>query len=660
MKPKFQRLGLVTLLIWVACKVSGQTTYTADERVDPYTADFMFGVNPGYYSGIDKDPSNGHDENIAELAIGKPTAGIAGAGCKSIRPGLFGWFIKLNGLNIRLNAFKYYKTLGMDQITLFLNEPAPQDKDSIVAYKNFKECSPGTPDNHFAGMFRDIYEPIWVNQNGVKSINPANSYAKYVGDIVSVYGPYIDFYEVWNEPDYVSAEVFPKGATADYNVVEKWATRDPHPCELINLYTPIESYIRMMRITWEVVKYYDPTGRVCTGGIGYPNFLDAVLRNTDNPADGVVSGDYPKKGGAYFDILSYHSYPQWQLSYWDNASQSFKYRRYSDAAADSAIVGSKRDYEKVLNKYGYNGTTFPKKHFIITEVNIPRYKPDNQNHIGSPEAQRNFTIKTIVKAMVNDIKQMYFFRIGDSVDETNTTSSGRGSNYGLDVMGMYKNLNATGITAKTAQLSVQGIANKTTSMLLSGSKYDAAQTAALKLPANGTIQGAAFKKGADYIYVLWARTSVDNSENASATYTFPTALGIAELKKSDWDFSTTKTVTKILSTSISLTGTPIFLYGATALGANDELLDENSNIMWTYQDGTDEFTHVYLNLNVRDNVTLEIYNTSGTKVKAIFEAQDIGAGLNTYEIKNDDYEKGLYICKAVGHFGTSISKFVIK
>lgn len=656
MKSNSYRLKLAVLLL-VTSKICGQTAYTADEKVDPYTAAYMFGVNPSYYSGIDADPSNGHDENIAELAIGKPSAGIAGAGCKSLRPGLFGWFLKLNGINIRLNAFKYYKTLGLDQITLFLNEPADSDKDS-VAYNNFKTCNPTAPDKFFAGMFKNIYDPIWITQNGNKSVNPNNTYAKYVYDVVSTYGPYVDMYEVWNEPDYVSAEVYPKQTPADYNVVERWATRDPHPCELINLYTPVESYVRMLRITWEIVKYYDPTGRVCTGGIGYPNFLDAVLRNTDNPADGVISTDYPKKGGAYFDVLSYHTYPQWQLSYWDNSTSSFKYRRYSDAAADSAIIGSKKKYENILTKYGYNGTTFPKKHYIITEVNIPRFKPNGYEHIGSPEAQRNFTIKTIVKAMSNDIKQMYFFRIGDAVSETDLTN--RGQNQGLDVMGMYKNLNATGITAKTAQLSVQGVANKSTSLLLSGYVYDATQTAALKLPSNGSIQGAAFKQGTNFAYVLWAKTSVDNSETASATYSFPSTLGFTYINRAEWDYATTKSVTQITSTNITLTGSPIFLYGGTTVGIFDQLLTENSNVLWTYQDGNNESTDIYVNLDNSDRVTLELFNTSGTLIKVLADNASMSSGLNTFELKNEDLEKGLYICKAVGHFGVSTSKFVIK
>ncbi|HTF80214.1 MAG TPA: T9SS type A sorting domain-containing protein, partial [Cytophagales bacterium] len=599
--------------------------------------------------------------------------------CRSLRTGLYSWFLTLNGTNIRLNAFKYYKTLGHDQITLFLNEPHSTEKDS-VAYKRFKECNPEAGESFFPGMFKDIYEPIWVTQNGQKSVNPLNTYANYVYTVVSTYGPYIDMYEVWNEPDYVSSQVYPKQNPADYNVVEKWAIRDPHPCEMINMYAPIETYVRLMRITWEIVKFYDPTARVCTGGLGYPTFLDAALRNTDNPADGAVSEEYPKKGGAYFDVLSYHAYPQWQLSYWDVAANGFKYRRHSDAAADSAIIGDKRGFENVLSRYGYNGTTFPKKHFIITEVNIPRYTPgeidyaNNKikyiNHIGSPEAQRNFTIKTIVKALMNDIKQLYFFRIGDAVDDSDVSinlnadpkdTHHRGEESGLNVMGMYKNLNATGVTTKTAQLSVQGVANKTASLLLSGYKYDPTQTAALKLPANGTIQGAAFKKNTDFVYVLWARTSVDNSENASANYSFPLSMGIAQIKRAEWDYSSTKATTDILTSSVTLSGAPIFLFGGSAtVGVADDFLDENSNILWTYQDGSDESTHIYLNLNVKDNVTVEIYNTAGTRVKALIETEDLSAGLTTYEIKNDEYDKGLYICKAVGHFGTSISKFVIK
>ncbi len=45
----------------------------------------------------------------------------------------------------------------------------------------------------------------------------------------------------------------------------------------------------------------DPTAHVAVGGLGYPYFLDAMLRNTDGQ-DGSTAGNY-------FETLSFHFYP---------------------------------------------------------------------------------------------------------------------------------------------------------------------------------------------------------------------------------------------------------------------------------------------------------------------------------------------------------------
>lgn len=51
----------------------------------------------------------------------------------------------------------------------------------------------------------------------------------------------------------------------------------------------------------------------------------------------------------------------------------------------------------------------------------------------------------------------------------------------------------------------------------------------------------------------------DQSETASATYSFPASLGFANCTKRAWDFSTTGTTTTVSATNIALTGSPIFL-----------------------------------------------------------------------------------------------------
>ncbi len=62
-----------------------------------------------------------------------------------------------------------------------------------------------------------------------------------------------------------------------------WLTRAPLPDELPNVQAPIFHYIRMLRISYEVIKKYRPETYITTGGVGYAQFMDALLRYTDNP-----------------------------------------------------------------------------------------------------------------------------------------------------------------------------------------------------------------------------------------------------------------------------------------------------------------------------------------------------------------------------------------
>jgi hypothetical protein len=112
------------------------------------------------------------------------------------------------------------------------------------------------------------------------------------------------------------------------------------------------------------------------------------------------------------------------------------------------------------------------------------------------------------------------------------------------------------------QYNESGIAYKTTSDLLIGKRFDAAGTSVMNLPSN--IGGAAFKDDAGiFTYLLWAKTTVDMSESASGTYSFPAGLVSAQLIKREWDFTNTQATSTIASTNIALTGTPIFVGGST-------------------------------------------------------------------------------------------------
>src|SRR5699024_8935340 len=215
-------------------------------------------------------------------------------------------------------------------------------------------------------------------------------------------------WEIVNEPDITG--FWDNGNKKNPN---NWWDNPPSPGALLNLRAPVFYYIRMLRIAYEVIKKYTPDAFVAPGGIGNPAFLDALLRYTDNPDEGKVTAEYPLTGGAYFDVVSYHIYPAYFLQEWDNDIAGFRWERFSDRAAD-AIVDLKNEFEEVLESRGYDGNKFPKKHFIITEANLPRKSFDT--YWGTQEAQRNFIMKALVQVEKNDIKQYYIFEIGETKD----------------------------------------------------------------------------------------------------------------------------------------------------------------------------------------------------------------------------------------------------
>ena len=494
---------------------------TANDYVRPYPEAFQYGVNMGYYGAA------WSDDSLARLA--------QKLGGHSVRPRLDEAFLERYGYNVRTSTFTDYVTrLGMKEITCFVENPADPHRDNTI-YPGGSSPSK---------LFAHLYEPIW-NPDG--TVNANNYYAQYVYKLLLTYGDKVRFWEVVNEPDYTYS-----------SSMDEWLTRPPTPDELVNIKAPIYHYVRMLRITYEVVKKYHPEAYVTTGGVGYSQFVDALLRYTDDPNGGGISAQYPRTAGAYLDALSFHSYPSYELHYWNNAKGGFDYTRNSDFAAAQVMV-DKNKMAAVLTKYGYDGTRYPAKQLLMTETNISRRTSDDRT--GSDEMQRNFGIKTLVLAQKNNIKQLYFYSLGEGTNAPPAGQSVSGADE-ISLMGLYENLNRDAPGAeKTTQ---QGRAFATTSKLLYGFTYDAARTAALALPS-GTVEGAAFSKNGTYRYVLWAKAQTDNSEAASATYSFPAAWNLANVQRYEWDYATTGAKAASPAQNIALTGVPAF-FSAEAAG----------------------------------------------------------------------------------------------
>ncbi len=532
-----KRYLLLATLFAFCFKLSAQPNFTANDVIKPYDGVFRPGVNFDIYPGFT-------DQDLASLAAGVANVGVDGIGAKALRPSLPESFLEQYGYDIRLDAFKFYDSLGLKDNTLIVGFPSDAHRDQTF-YCPTEQST----------VFKNMYEPIWDNGENGTPVNDNNYMALYIWKLVNKYKNYVKFYEIWNEPGFDFTGNL--GWRNPGDPVGNWWDRNPAPCEY-KLRAPIFNYIRILRIAYEVIKTADPNAYVVTSGLGYASFMDAILRNTDNPDNGKVTAQYPFGAGAYIDGIGYHVYPHFDdaLRAYNVQRGAFDYFRHSDAAGIDP-ARTKELYDAVLRKYGYDGLKYPKKNFIITEANLPRKQFGD--YIGSNEAQKNWIIKAYINCVQNDIWQMHIFKIAEETTYDNAQRE-------FDVMGLYQKFDAA--NKYGAKVNDEGIAYGTTSKILFGKKYDAAKTASLNLPS--TIGGAAFK-GTDgkYTYVIWAKTTVDLSEAASAVYSFPGGVTNAVLNRQDWNWFKTKTVVTTSTQNISLNATPIFLSEGTASNVCD-------------------------------------------------------------------------------------------
>jgi PKD repeat protein len=519
---------LVALFVCAICASTAQPLYTALDSVAPYTKGFQPGLNLGQYTGFG-------DEKLAQLAGGNKAEGLYGAGAVALRPALFEDFVHQFGYDSRIEAYHFFDSLGLGEHTCIVGFPTDIHKDQTVyCPETGKEST----------LFSNLYEPIWDTGQGGTPVNDSNYYAFYIWNLVTLYGDQIKFWEIWNEPGF------------DYTNVNGWALpgqpgnwwdADPDPCDY-KLRAPIEHYVRMLRISWEVIKALDPEAQVTVSGLGYPSFLDALLRNTDNPLDGSVTAEYPYGGGAYFDCVGFHSYPHFDgaLKTWVDSTQSWAYDRNSDAAM-RGIMRVRNQMQTVLDDYGFEGSPYPKKNWVLTECHIPRKAFGD--FIGSDQAQMNFTLKAWIESARQDFKTLHMYKIAE--EQTYEVADEP-----FETMGLYKQLDYS--QGLFQELNLAGIAYATATKLLYGLEYSASRTASLNLPAS--LDGAAFKHPEGYYtYALWAKTVVDQSEVASVNYSFPTNLTTATLLRRGWDYSHTGSTQVYAPTGIQLYGTPVFL-----------------------------------------------------------------------------------------------------
>ncbi len=554
---------LITLLVCSYFIAFAQPNFTANDQIPTYEEPFLLGTNPGYYNGWD-------DEGLADIVAG--SSNNRGVGVRTQRVPLPDEFLEQWGVEVRVDEMEYFESVGLKEHVVFLEGPSDDHRDLIM------HC-PDAP----SALFRNMYEPIWING----AINPENYYAKYVYDVVMNYGQFIKTYEVFNEPDFDYSGNGFKDPGEDGN----WYENIPSPCD-IKIQAPIFQYIRMLRITYEVVKTYDPESFVAVGGLGYPSFLDLILRHTDNPNQGAVSGNYQLKGGAYFDMMSYHSYPHFALRDYNNDIGGFEYFRHSDAAVQE-VVDHKYRFQDVLEQYGYDGSNYPEKEFIITESNLPRVAFDE--YIGSEMAQTNFLMKMQLACLENGIRQFHVYKTAESKSEANMSTS-------FHAMGFYKDLDET---PPSSEVELEcGIGSAMMTNQIEGWNYSEDFTAKLNLPDD--IGGGVLENGK---IVIWAKTSIDQSEEASASYTFPDFWG-SSLIRLDWNEYGQTGITIPLE-NVSLTSRPSFFEPVI-------VIDQVKDVVKSFQ-LQPNLVHVEELIELRNSakVDLLIFNQAGLLMKTI-------------------------------------------
>jgi hypothetical protein len=425
------------------------------------------------------------------------------AGADSNRMKLPEYFLDQWGVGIRTEAATSYATNGMSNLVCFLIGPSDAHSTEPSGTTNSDDYIP-----------RNLYEPIFQADG---TANPNNYWARYVEETVTTYKPWVRIWEVWNEPDW----------TPNYATTQGWASKAPTVADLPRFNGAIFDYVRMLRVTYAVAKKVDPTAQVALGGIGYPTFLSAILRYTDNPANGVASTDYPSMGGAYFDVLNFHYYPLYTPG-------------NSDAAA-AGMFSLKAQFAAELAKANVTG-----KSWNATETGAPRYALGTNP--GGDDYAKNYLLKVMTQAQLEGMIGLDWFLLSD-------TATPGGSQDPYAYMGLYLDI-ASLTTMQSAVKSSLGVAYATLGKLLKGARVDAARTAALALPAN--VGGGAFQAASGHtIVVLWAKAS--SGEAATATYALSAGGAVTSY---GWDYASTGTTSSLAvtagRTTVALTSTPQF------------------------------------------------------------------------------------------------------
>jgi len=619
----------VIILLAIPYLLFSQRGKTANDHVPKYEGDAFFGTNMGYFP-------NWSDEQLADIGRGNGEIYLSGAALETIRPALFGHFLEQWGYDIRVKTFEHYEKLGYKDITCFIGNPSEAQRDQTVY------CPGQDKSRHFA----NLYEPIWDNGENGTPVNDENYFALFVYKTLSKYKDHVKIWEIWNEPDLGDRD-FKGHSDALPGQEGNWWENNPDPCEY-KMRAPIFHYIRTLRIGYEVIKKIDPDAFVAIGGLGHPSFLDAVLRNTDNPDDGKVDAKkYPLGGGAYFDVMSFHSYPHidGSLRKWSNKIGGFEYYRHSDKAVQG-VMDLRNEFRDVLHSYGYTGNQYPKKEWIITETNIPRHEV--RDFIGSNIAQRNFLMKLSMVCKKEKIHQLHIYNLAEGTSIHPTADDE------FAAMGIYETLN--GIKPYEQKFTEGGAAFLTMVKMLENRTYSPERSLAMKCPKG--VQGYAFKDIDDeYIYALWAETKMDKNEYPKAMYSFPESWGYGSFVCREWTYGLDSKSYPFDQKNIELTGSPIFF---TPKKDGKKSIHRISNeTLNVGESPLKDVIDISFQIKLPTSVIIDLINKEGEQIKLIQGKKSYNTtGVYDLQLNTSELKQGVYFVRMISDKGIFSKKIV--
>ncbi|HWJ29344.1 MAG TPA: T9SS type A sorting domain-containing protein, partial [Flavisolibacter sp.] len=250
----------------------------------------------------------------------------------------------------------------------------------------------------------------------------------------------------------------------------------------------------------------------------------------------------------------------------------------------------------------------------------------------------------LVPAQKKNVISVNFFTTGDHADEPAEDQLVTNE---YNFMGLFLNLQT--IKPGSEQISPGGIAWKTYGTLMEGYTYDSVRTKAMNM--TGTMDGAAFKKGTQYRYIIWAKATGNKTEAGSATYSFPSSFGISSVKRYNLDYSTTKYSSTGSSLNIYLTAAPSFFEAASTATAStisspaDALqlatthtMTEGFNVQVAPNPSRNYFSVMVAASSTNEKITLRVMDMTGR----IIEEENCGVGNQVIHI-GDRFRSGLYI-----------------